>query len=207
MKLSFPSLYVILDQGLIKQDPVELGVAMAEAGVELFQWRDKEGSPESILRTARGMADRLRPLGACLMVNDRADIAAMAGAAGVHVGQEDLNPEEARAICGGGRWVGVSTHTVQQVRAAAQTSAEYIAVGPIFLTQTKMNPDPVVGLELIRQARGITNKPIVAIGGITLERYAEVLAAGADCVAVASDILQSGNPVERARNYLGVRAG
>lgn len=206
MKLTFPRLYVILDQALIKQNPVQLGAAMAEAGVELFQWRDKRGSAESILRSARVMTDALRPLGACLIVNDRADIAAMAGARGVHVGQEDLHPEEARAICGRGRWVGVSTHNQEQVRAAAETSVEYIAVGPIFPTQTKAKADPVVGLELIRQAREITNKPIVAIGGITLRRYAEVLAAGADCAAVASDILHSDNPVERTRNYLGVRA-
>jgi thiamine-phosphate pyrophosphorylase len=204
MKLNFPRLYVVLDQALIRQDPVELGVAMAEAGVELFQWRDKTGSAESILRRARAMAEGLRPLGSCLIVNDRADIAAMAGAAGVHVGQEDLNPEEARAICGRSRWVGLSTHNMQQVRAATQTSAEYIAVGPIFSTQTKVNPDPVVGLELIRQAREITNKPLVAIGGITLGRYAEVLAAGADCAAVASDILGNVDPVARARAYLAV---
>jgi thiamine-phosphate pyrophosphorylase len=204
MKLIFPRLYVILDQGLIKRDPVELGVAMAEAGVELFQWRDKKGSAESILRTAQAMADGLRPLGACLIVNDRADIAAMAGAAGVHVGQEDLHPEEARAICGRGQWVGVSTHNMQQVRAAARTSVEYIAVGPIFPTLTKASPDPVVGLDLIREARKVTSKPIVAIGGITLERYAEVLAAGADCAAVASDILVNVDPVARAGAYLAV---
>jgi thiamine-phosphate pyrophosphorylase len=204
MKLSFPRLYVILDQALIKQGPVELGAAMAEAGVELIQWRDKAGTAESILRTARAMADGLRPLGSCLIVNDRADIAVMAGAVGVHVGQEDLNPEEARAICGRGRWVGVSTHNMEQVRSAARTSAEYIAVGPIFPTQTKVNPDAVVGLELIRQAREITDKPLVAIGGINLERYAEVLAAGADCAAVARDILGNVNPVARAVAYLAV---
>jgi thiamine-phosphate pyrophosphorylase len=203
MKLTFPRLCVILDQGQMKQESVGLALRLAEAGVELFQLRDKRGSADDILRHARDTVAVLRPLGACLIVNDRADIAAMAGAAGVHVGQEDLSPEDARAICGSGRWVGVSTHNLEQVSAAAQTSAEYIAIGPIFPTQTKENPDPVVGLELIRKAKGITAKPIVAIGGVTLERYRDVLAAGADCAAVARDILASPDPVGRARAYLG----
>jgi thiamine-phosphate pyrophosphorylase len=110
--------------------------------------------------------------------------------------------EEARAVVGPDAWVGLSTHNVEQFEKAARTSADYIAVGPIFATTSKANPDPVVGLELIRRARRMTEKPIVAIGGITLERAAEVIEAGADSVAVISDILGAQDPSERARQFL-----
>ena len=135
-------------------------------------------------------------------MNDRADVAALAGASGVHVGQEDLAVEDARAVVGPGRLVGVSTHNGAQFEQAAGTSADYIAVGPIFSTSTKSNPDPVVGTEFIRQVRPLTDKPIVAIGGITLERAAEVVRAGADSVALISDILRARNPGERARQFI-----
>lgn len=202
MRIAFPRLYLILDQAQIKGSSVELAARLAEAGVELFQLRDKNGAAEGVFANAKQIVAGLRSLGACLIVNDRAEIAAMAGAAGVHVGQEDLGPEEARAICGRGGWVGVSTHNLEQVRDAAQSTADYIAVGPVYATHTKAEADPVVGLELIRQARAATRKPLVAIGGITLERYGDVLAAGADCAAVASDILGHVDPVGRARQYL-----
>lgn len=203
MKLAFPRLYVILDAALARGSLVEVARSLAEAGVELIQYRDKTATADTLLGQSWELAAVLRPFGACLVVNDRADVAAMAGAAGVHVGQEDLSPEEARAICGLERWVGLSTHNIEQVRTAAAGSAEYIAVGPIFATKTKENPDPVVGLELIREARKLTRKPLVAVGGITEERCGEVFAAGADCVAVASDILGSKDPAGRARSYLG----
>jgi thiamine-phosphate pyrophosphorylase len=202
MRIAFPRLYVILDQAQIKGSPVEWAMRLAGAGVELIQLRDKQGTAKAVFANAKEIVAGLRPLGACLIVNDRVDIAAMTGAAGVHVGQEDMRPEEARAICGRGRWVGVSTHSLKQVREAARSFADYVAVGPVYATQTKAEADPVVGLELVRQARVATRKPLVAIGGITLERYADVLAAGADCAAVASDILGNADPVGRARQYL-----
>ena len=118
--------------------------------------------------------------------------------------------EDARAICGGfggkDRWVGVSTHTLEQLAAADRTSADYIAFGPIFPTATKKNPDPVVGTELLRKARQMTKKPLVAIGGITLERAAEVYRAGADSLAVIRDLICAPNPGVRAREYLDVAA-
>ena len=135
-------------------------------------------------------------------MNDRADVAALAGADGVHVGQDDLGVEQARAVVGSAKWVGVSTHNAEQFQLAAKTSADYLAVGPIFATGSKENPDPVVGVEFVRQARAMTDKPIVAIGGITLERAAEVPKAGADSVAVISDILRAENPGRRARQYI-----
>jgi len=122
----------------------------------------------------------------------------------VHVGQEDLPVDEARKICGTPLWVGVSTHTLEQLRAAEATSADYIAVGPIFPTGTKANPDPVVGLEFLRAARQLTRKPLVAIGGITVESAGEVYAAGADSVAVIGDLMSARDPAARAREYLAI---
>ena len=126
----------------------------------------------------------------------------MCGAAGVHVGQDDIGVDAARAVCGAGRIVGVSTHSLEQVRAADRTSADYIAIGPIFQTTTKANPDPVVGLDTISKARQLTSKPLVAIGGITLDNAAEVWQAGADCVAVVRDILGAESPGARTEEYL-----
>jgi thiamine-phosphate pyrophosphorylase len=145
-----------------------------------------------------------RQVGAAFLVNDRPDIARLAGANGVHVGQEDLEAAAARAIVGPGATVGVSTHNLEQIKAAADTDVDYIAVGPVFATRSKAKADPVVGLELIRQARQLTRKPIVAIGGITLERAGEVITAGADSVAVISDILAAKNPMARVKQYLEI---
>jgi thiamine-phosphate pyrophosphorylase len=136
------------------------------------------------------------------IVNDRADFAALCGAGGVHVGQEDLSVEAARAVCGNERWVGISTHNLAQFEAARQTSADYLAVGPIFATATKNNPDPVVGVDFVRRVRPMTSKPIVAIGGITLENAAEVYRAGADSIAVIRDLIAATDPASRARQFL-----
>src|SRR5208282_5574630 len=128
----------------------------------------------------------------------------ISGAAGVHVGQEDLPVEEARKICGPSRWVGVSTHNLEQLREADRTSADYIAVGPIFPTGTKENPDPVVGIDFLRAARRLTRKPLVAIGGITIESAPEMFRAGADSVAIIRDLLAAPDPGTRPREYLAV---
>ncbi|MGH9816671.1 MAG: thiamine phosphate synthase [Candidatus Acidiferrales bacterium] len=202
MKLVFPRLYVILDAALLRSSPRMVAVTLAEAGVELIQYRDKHSPSQILLSLSQQLVAEMRPRGVCLVVNDRADVAAVAGAAGVHVGQDDLPVEEARRVCGPWRWVGVSTHAEEQVGAAAGTSADYIAVGPVFETATKANPVPVVGLELIRRARAITEKPIVAIGGITVERAGDVYAAGADALAVASDILNHADIGKRAQAYI-----
>jgi thiamine-phosphate pyrophosphorylase len=167
-----------------------------------MQYRNKQASSLELLRASRGLSKALRPLGATLLVNDRADVSALAEASGVHVGQEDLSVESARAVVGAEKLVGVSTHTMEQFQKAAASSADYIAVGPIFPTSTKKNPDPVVGTSLIKRLRPLTDKPIVAIGGITLERAAEVIASGADSLAVIGDILLAQNPAARARKYL-----
>jgi thiamine-phosphate pyrophosphorylase len=200
----FPSLYAILDPDLSPLPVADLAAQLAEAGAELLQLRDKKNSSSEILTRARELTALLVPKGIRFILNDRADIAAMAGSSGVHVGQQDLPAEEARRICGPSRWVGVSTHNLDQLRLADRTSADYIAIGPIFPTSTKGNPDPVVGLDFIRAARQITRKPLVAIGGITLESAAEVFRAGADSLAVIRDLLAAKDPAGRAKEFLAV---
>lgn len=198
----FPPLYAILDPSLISTPIVPLAENLADAGLRLMQLRDKHATPKRIFEQSRDLAAALLPRGITFIVNDRPDIAAIAGASGVHVGQEDLPPEDARHIVGTGRWVGVSTHNLEQFREASATSADYIAVGPIFPTASKEKPDPVVGLALLRAVRLLTKKPIVAIGGITLERAEDVFRAGADSVAVIRDLLAAPDPARRAHEYL-----
>jgi len=202
MRLVLPRLYVILDASLLTLPEKDYAKKLVDAGVRLIQYRNKQASPRQLLETSRELAAFLNPLDVTFIVNDRADVAAMTDAAGVHVGQEDLGVEQARLVAGKGKWVGVSTHNAEQFRRAADTSADYIAVGPVFATGSKMNPDPVVGVEFVRKMRAASDKPIVAIGGITLERASEVIEAGADSVAVISDILQAADCGLRARAYL-----
>jgi thiamine-phosphate pyrophosphorylase len=199
MRLVLPRLYVILDATLLSNSLFDCAQQLAGAGVRLLQYRDKSASARDLLETSRKLVSSLRSFGSSLIVNDRPDVAALVGADGVHVGQEDVDPEQARAVVGEKMRVGVSTHNLEQFQRAAGTSADYIAVGPIFSTTSKANPDPVVGLELVRQARSLTDKPIVAIGGITLERAASVNSAGSDSVAVIRDVVCAANPAERAR--------
>jgi len=167
-----------------------------------MQYRDKTASSEKLLEISRELSGTLVRRGVTFFVNDRADIARIAGASGVHVGQQDLGVEQARRALGGHGLVGISTHNMQQFEEALDSSADYIALGPIFSTSSKANPDPVVGTEFIRQARPRTRKPMVAIGGITLERASEVLDAGADSLAVISDILRAAEPAARAEQYM-----
>jgi thiamine-phosphate pyrophosphorylase len=200
----FPPLYVVLDQNLLRVPSEDCAESLAGAGVVLIQYRAKHLATRDYLESCLKLVTRLAASSVRLIVNDRPDIAAIVGAGGVHVGQEDLPPDEARRICGSKQWVGVSTHNLEQVRAANLTSVDYIAVGPIFATSTKEKLDPIVGTAFIREARKLTHKPIVAIGGIALERAAEVYEAGADCVAVAREILSASDPGARAREFLAV---
>lgn len=202
MGLCLPRLYVILDAGLVHRSILEFAEQLIDAGVRVLQYRDKQGTAAAMLQTSQALARITSEAGVGFFVNDRPDIAFLANATGVHVGQDDLSVEQARAIVGPQRWVGVSTHNRDQFAKAAATSADYIAIGPIFPTTSKANPDPVVGVEMIRQLRAMTQKPIVAIGGIGLDRAEEVLRAGADSVAVISDILLAPDPKERARQFV-----
>jgi thiamine-phosphate pyrophosphorylase len=202
MPLAFPPLYVIMDAASSGPSAAELAWRLASAGVELIQYRDKQASSRMLYDQCRELVARLESLPVRLIVNDRPDVAALTGAAGVHVGQDDLPVEAARAIVGAGRWVGFSTHTLEQVSEAGATSADYVAFGPIFPTSTKVPADPVVGLDGLRRARERTRKPLVAIGGITLDRAADVWRAGADSLAVSRDVVGAADPAARARAFL-----
>jgi thiamine-phosphate pyrophosphorylase len=192
-----PPLYPILDIDLLAArslDVASLAAAWHSAGVTLVQYRNKQGSAREMLRDAARIRE-IFPLhgGAHLIFNDRADLALLAEFDGVHVGQGDVSAEDARRIVGATRWVGVSTNSAEQVMAADKTSCDYIAYGPIFPTASKINPDPTVGLAGLTAARGLTAKPLVAIGGITRKNSRSVLDAGADSLAVISDLLPGGD--------------
>ena len=201
-RLVLPRLYVILDAALLTVPETECAEKLAAAGVRLVQYRNKGASARELFERSKRLSSLLVPRGVTFIVNDRADVAAAAEASGVHVGEEDLGAEAARSVIGTGKLLGVSTHTSEQFKQAIATSADYVAVGPLFSTATKANPDPVVGIELIRRIRPLTDKPIVAIGGITLDRAAKVLQAGADSVAVISDVLLAPDPGQRVRQYI-----
>ncbi len=202
MRLVLPRLYLILDAALISIPEKECARNLVDAGVRLIQYRNKRASARQLFETSRELIEFLKPAGVQFIVNDRADVGALAEADGVHVGQDDLGVEQARKVVGAGKWVGISTHNAGQCHEAAKSSADYIAVGPIFATGSKENPDPVVGLEFVRRARAVTDKRIVAIGGVTLETASEVISAGADSVAVIGDIWRAENPGKRARQYI-----
>jgi thiamine-phosphate pyrophosphorylase len=202
MRLVLPRLYVILDAALITSSERDFALSLAEAGVRLLQYRNKSAPARQYLDSSRKLAEVLLPVGMSFFVNDRPDVAFLAGASGVHIGQDDLDVEQARQVTGLGKLAGVSTHNLEQFQRAAASSADYIAVGPIFGTSSKANPDPVVGLDLLRKVRPLTDKPVVAIGGISLERAASAIEAGADSVAVISGILSAADPARRARQYI-----
>jgi thiamine-phosphate pyrophosphorylase len=202
MRLVLPRLYVILDAALITSPERDCAASLAEAGVRLLQYRNKSASARQYLESSRKLAETLQPYGASFFVNDRPDVAFLAGASGVHVGHDDLDVEQSRSIVGSNKLIGVSTHNLEQFERAAASSADYIAVGPIFNTSSKSNPDPVVGVDFIRKVRSLTDKPIVAIGGIALERAAAVIEAGADSVAVIGGIWSAADPSQRAREYI-----
>jgi|SRR5882724_442035 len=201
-RLALPPLYVILDAALLPSDPIELTKRMLDAGARLFQYRNKTSSSRELLHASQALCLTVRQHGGTFLVNDRVDISHLAAANGVHLGQDDLSVSAVRKIAGNECLIGLSTHTVQQFEAAVESDADYIAVGPIFPTSGKQNPDPVIGVDFIRTVRKSTSKPIVAIGGITLERAREVIDAGADTIAIISDILKAKNPADRVRQYL-----
>src|SRR6202050_5974342 len=172
-------LYPILDAGCFSDTPSLVAAAeeLAAAGVTLIQYRNKSGNARVMLEQARELKTRLGS-SIRLIMNDRADLCLIAEFDGVHVGQDDLLPESVRGIIGDERWLGVSTHNPEQIQEAERTSADYLAIGPVFSTSSKDRPDPVVALEGVRRARQLTRKPLVAIGGVTRGHRGLVLVAG-----------------------------
>ena len=234
-------LYPIIDKATLDRRGVrlrEFACELRDAGVRLVQYRDKVGGPQEVLRAAAEIAAVFAGVEATLILNDRADLAVLAGWGGVHVGLGDLLPEDARRVLSGKDraaaeeirgslhsavaksatapvemtvfggvkvLVGVSTHTEEQVRVADAGVADYVAVGPVFGTSTKLDAESVVGLEGVRRARALTAKPLVAIGGITLQNARSVVDAGADSVAVIGGLFVEGRTVgEVVRDFLEV---
>jgi thiamine-phosphate pyrophosphorylase len=206
--LELPRLYPILDADALARAGISLAAAaraLYDAGVRWVQYRDKRATDAEVLERMR-LLRAIFPAGdTMLLLNDRVHLCAAAEADGVHIGQEDMDPAEARKALGRGRLLGVSTHNVAQLRAALTTgAADYLAIGPVFATASKENPDPVVGLEGVSEARGLTRLPLVAIGGITAANGRDVIEAGADAVAVISGLLpECGQEMsERLRDFL-----
>jgi thiamine-phosphate pyrophosphorylase len=222
--IELPRLYPILDAAFLAdtQTLLTTAIALASAGVTLIQYRNKSGNARVMLEQARELR-RLFPKtesqnshfsqkqgemghpssnSVRLIMNDRADLSLAADFDGVHVGQDDLSPESVRKIIGSHLWLGVSTHNPEQLSEADLTSADYLAIGPVFATSSKEKPDPVVGLEGVRRARALTRKPLVAIGGITRANAASVIEAGADSLAVISDLLRE--PGKSAEEFLRI---
>src|SRR5271168_590202 len=188
-----PRLYVIIDADLCSQRgiaPVKYAKILFSYGCTLIQYRNKSGNARQMLADALALRS-FAPPSIKLIMNDRADLCLAARFYGVHLGQDDLSIDSARRICPEPMMVGVSTHNPQQVSIAEQTSSDYIAIGPVFPTSSKANPDPNIGLDGLRAARKLTKKPLVAIGGITLENCRAVIDAGADSVAIISALFPS----------------
>lgn len=198
-----PRLYAIVDVGCFAPDAsvgaiTKFAAELVAGGVTLLQYRNKQGSAREMLSHARELK-RVLPREVTLFLNDRADLCVAAGFHGVHVGQDDLSPEGARLVVGEKRLVGVSTHNAEQLQLVDKAPVDYIAIGPIFGTRSKANPDPVVGLDGLRAVRKLTTKPLVAIGGITRANCRSVVEAGADSVAVIADLLD--DPRKRAEEF------
>ena len=170
-------------------EPATVARALAEGGAGIVQFRHKGPYSRAVFEQAEEVAAILRAAEIPLVINDRADIALLLAAAGVHVGQDDLEVFEVRSLVGDSAAVGLSTHNEDQLRAGSRTAADYLAIGPIFQTASKENPDPLVGLSRLGRLRSLSAKPLVAIGGIQLANARQVLAAGADSIAVISDLV------------------
>lgn len=180
-------------------DPERTAAAFLEEPLAALQLRAKQADDRSLLRLARSLAASCRTAGVPFVVNDRIDIARLAAADGAHVGQDDLPPREARAQLGPAALLGLSTHSIAQVEAAAGEPVDYLGFGPVFATRTKVRADPVVGLEGLRRAAAATRHPLVAIGGIGVEDLPAVRAAGAHAAALVAALLEGGDPRRRIR--------
>jgi thiamine-phosphate pyrophosphorylase len=199
MPFKLPKVYPITDtqlSGLSHAQQVEL---LAAGGASVVQLREKRASPREFYQAALEALSIARRLGVQIIINDRVDIAIAVKADGVHLGQDDLPPERARRLLGETRIIGFSTHTPEQALAADSASADYVAIGPVFQTFTKEKPDPIVGLEVVGEVKRRLSRPLVGIGGITLQNAASVIEAGADSVAVISDLLSGGDIVGQTR--------
>jgi len=202
-----PRFYPILDPEIAARhgvDPVAAAEQILAGGATILQFRHKGFFSRQVFAQLERVAELCRDAHALFVVNDRADLAAISGAA-LHLGQDDLTPSAARKVVGGKTLIGFSTHNEAQLRAAAEEPANYLALGPIFGTASKQNPDPIVGTGELRRLRPLTDRPLVAIGGITRANAQSVLAAGADSVAIIGDLFaKHGNVRARTEEWISL---
>ena len=207
---AFPRFYPILDAGSIAfygLDLFTVAEALRDAGVQILQYRDKQASNETLLINALRLREIFAETTTVVVMNDHPAIAREAGIYAVHVGQRDDSLPSVRSVLGKDALVGFSTHSSQQIVQADVTDASYLAIGPVFATGTKLDADPVVGLSGVTSARALTGKPLVAIGGITFETAQSVYDAGADSIAVISNLYSGGSittVLKRARDFLAL---
>jgi thiamine-phosphate pyrophosphorylase len=205
-RLADARLYLIVDAQPHGRPAPELVEPALDGGVDVVQLRDKEADDERIVDAARSLRPLCAERGALLIVNDRPELAIDAGCDGVHLGQDDATVDEARALLGADGLIGVSTHTPEQVAAARESLADYIAVGPVYATPTKPGAQPV-GTALVRHAARDARKPFFAIGGIDASNVESVVAAGAERVAVVRAIRDAPNPRAAAEALRAAVAG
>ncbi|MDT7688083.1 MAG: thiamine-phosphate pyrophosphorylase [Acidobacteriota bacterium] len=201
MPLLLPKLYPVTDRLLSGLSHAEQVARLCEGGATFLQLREKHLAPRDFYREAEAALREARTRGARLIINDRADLALALGADGVHLGQDDMPPRAARSLLGAEAIIGFSTHSVEQARAASRLPVDYVAIGPVFATSSKENPEPVIGLEGVRRVREAVGRlHLVAIGGITPESAEAVIEAGADSVALIGALIANAfDPAEIIR--------
>ncbi len=204
MKLTLPKLYPITDTRISGLTHLEQVRRMIAGGASLIQLRDKTASSGAFFRAASETVDFAHAHDTKIIINDRVDLALAVGADGVHLGQDDLSPVQARKLLGDQKIIGFSTHSVEQVLASLKFPVDYIAIGPVFATSTKADPDPVLGLSGVKAARrAVGDLPLVAIGGICRSNAISVVESGADCVAMISDLVSDPEEIfDRVRKFL-----
>jgi thiamine-phosphate pyrophosphorylase len=207
MPFKLPPLYPIIDMDLCPHPLESIMPQMADAGIRLVQLRAKNLTPRDFFHQAMRMMELANPLRLQVIVNDHADIALLSGALGVHIGQNDLPVEAARKVLGKEKIIGLSTSSAQQARLAQLSSADYVAVGPIFPTHSKENPDPIVGKEELMEIRRLVRKPLVAIGGITAENASALYELGIDSVSVIQDLMTAPDLRSRVKQYFAATQG
>lgn len=204
MNFILPKVYPITDSRLAKISHAEQIKKFIEGGATFIQLREKYAAPDEFYKSAEEAINLARKHDVKILINDRVDIARALKADGVHLGQDDLPPAQARKILGEQAIIGFSTHNLEQVREAVNLPIDYLAIGPVFTTLTKENPDPTIGIETVKQVREIVGDfPLVAIGGINLQNFQEVLKAGANSVALIGDLLSDKNEIaQKLRLFL-----
>jgi thiamine-phosphate pyrophosphorylase len=208
MAFSLPKIYPITDRPLSKLTHLEQTKQLVKGGAKLIQLREKQLASSAFFESARETLAFARENGAKLLINDRVDIALMIKAEGVHLGQDDFPPREARRLLGENAIIGFSTHNVEQAIAAREFPIDYIAIGPVFETRTKIQAERAIGLEGVSKARmAIGSIPLVAIGGITLENMSGVFGAGADSIALISSLLADNTRIAEEMAVFGAAAG